>query len=62
MAAINNFYNGGTDSQGNSGVNYGVNFGSNALAAIDYDAGGTGQFANEPSASTTMTFLTGARC
>jgi hypothetical protein len=24
QAAINNFYNGGTDSLGNSGVNYGV--------------------------------------
>jgi hypothetical protein len=59
-AAINNFYNGGTDSLGNIGVNYGVQFGSNALAVIDQDAGGTGNIANEPSPSTVMFFLTGS--
>jgi PEP-CTERM motif len=59
-AAINGFYNGGTDSAGNSGTNYGVLFGSNALAAIDKDAGGSGNFENEPSPSTALFFLTGS--
>lgn len=60
-ASINNFYNGGTDSLGNSGVNYGVQFGNNALAIIDSDAaGGSGNFANEPSASTILFFLNGS--
>ena len=59
-AAINNFYNGGTDSKGNMGFNHGVQFGSNTLAAIDKDAGGSGNFENEPSPSTTMFFLTGS--
>lgn len=58
-AQILDFYNGGTDSQGNSGVNYGVRFGSNALGLVDADAGGTGNFANEPTPSTTMYFLNG---
>ena len=57
-ANINGFYNGGTDSLGNSGVNYGIQFGANALSAIDADAGGGGNFANEPSPSTIMFFLT----
>lgn len=60
QAAIQDFYNGGTDSQGNSGPNYGISFGDNALGIIDQDAGGTGNFANEPSASTVMFFLTGS--
>lgn len=53
------FYNGGKGSLGSSGTNYGVAFGGNALALIDSDAGGTGNFANEPSPSTVMFFLTG---
>ncbi|MFM9978841.1 MAG: PEPxxWA-CTERM sorting domain-containing protein [Sphingomonadaceae bacterium] len=59
LAAVNDFYNGGTDSAGNSGVNYGVNFSSTSLGIIDADAGGTGNFANEPSASTVLFFLSG---
>ena len=35
LANVDNFYNGGTDSQGNSGVNYGIGFGSNTLALSD---------------------------
>lgn len=31
-AQIRNFYNGGTSSQGTTGTNYGISFGSNALA------------------------------
>lgn len=58
-AQILDFYNGGTDSQGNSGVNYGVRFGSNALGLVDEDEGGFGNFANEPTPSTTMYFLNG---
>ena len=59
-AQINGFYNGGTDSAGNMGVNHGVLFGTNSLAAIDRDAGGNGNFENEPSPSTAMFFLTGS--
>ncbi len=56
---INGFYNGGTSSLGYTGTNYGVAFTSNALGLIDSDAGGSGNFANEPSPSTTLYFLTG---
>lgn len=58
-AQLLNFYNGGTDSQGNSGTDYDIQFGSNALSLIDSDAGGTGNFANEPSPDTIMFFQTG---
>ena len=60
QASIDNFYNGGTDSLGNSGTNYGVAFGSNTLGIIDADAGGTGNFGNEPTPDTIMFFLTGS--
>lgn len=59
QANINEFYNGGTDSMGNSGTDFDISFGSNTLGIIDADAGGTGNFANEPSADTIMFFLTG---
>ena len=59
QAALLDFYNGGTDSAGNSGSNYGVSFGGNALSLVDADAGGSGNFANEPSPSTIMFFLSG---
>jgi hypothetical protein len=59
LAAINDFYNGGTDSVGNSGTNYGINFSGTSLALIDSDAGGSGNFGNEPSASTILFFQTG---
>jgi hypothetical protein len=58
--SILNFYNGGTGSVGSSGVNFGVNFGANALALIDSDAGGSGDFGGEPSASTIMFFTSGS--
>jgi hypothetical protein len=54
---ILDFYNGGTGSAGSSGTNFGVSFGSSALALIDADAGGSGNFANEPSADTIAFFL-----
>lgn len=53
-----NFYNGGTGSLGNSGTNYGVSFSPSGLGIIDSDAGGTGNFANEPSPNTVLYWLT----
>jgi PEP-CTERM motif len=49
--AVGNFYNGG------AGTNYGVSFSPATLAIVDADAGGTGNFANEPSPNTIMFFL-----
>lgn len=60
LEAINNFYNGGTGSLGSSGTNYGIGFNSNSLAIIDGDAGGSGNFGNEPSPDTILFFLTGS--
>lgn len=57
---ILDFYNGGTDLFGNSGTNFGVSFGSNALGLVDRDAGGNGNFANEPTPDTSMFFLSGS--
>jgi hypothetical protein len=48
---VGNFYNGG------AGTNYGISFSPATLAIVDSDAGGTGNIANEPSASTVMFFL-----
>ena len=48
---VGNFYNGG------AGTNYGVQFSPATLALVDSDAGGSGNFANEPSADTIMFFL-----
>ncbi len=51
------FYNGGTGSLGSGGgFNHGIRF-TNAIAFIDSDAGGTGNFGEEPSPSTAITFL-----
>lgn len=55
--AVEDFYNGGTGSSGSSGTNYGASFSPATLAIIDRDAGGTGNFANEPSPDTVMYFL-----
>jgi hypothetical protein len=57
LAAVNDFYNGGTDSAGNSGTNFGISFSDNSLGLIDSDAGGFGNFANEPSPDTILFFL-----
>jgi hypothetical protein len=58
---VQEFYNGGTDSAGNSGTNYGISFGTDALGIIDSDApGGTGNFGGEPSPSTVLFFLGGS--
>lgn len=59
MEQVQDFYNGGTGSEGSTkGLDYGITFSSNTLALIDSDAGGSGNFANEPSPSTTF-FFTG---
>ena len=52
-APIGNYYNGG------GGPNHGVYFDGNTLGLIDGDAGGSGNFANEPTPSTVMFFLSG---
>ena len=57
QSSINGFYNGGTDSSGHSGVNYGVQFGTNALALTEDDP--SANFSGEPSKKTVMFFLTG---
>ena len=57
--SVGDFYNGGTSGSGASGTNYGVQFSSNALALVDADAGGSGNFANEPTPSTVVFFLSG---
>lgn len=59
QAQLLDFYNGGTDSLGNSGTDYGIGFGSNALSIIDSDAGGSGNIGNEPSPDTVLFFLSG---
>lgn len=60
LEPVNNFYNGGTGGMGSSGTNYGIGFTTTSLGIIDADAGGTGNFANEPSPSTILFFLTGS--
>ena len=60
QARITSFYNGGTDSLGLFGDNYGIQFGPNALSLRDKDVGGSGNFANEPSPNTVMFFTTGS--
>jgi hypothetical protein len=57
LANILNFYNGGTDSQGNAGTNVGVRFVNGALGVRDADAGGSGNIAREPSGQTALFFL-----
>lgn len=60
LASVNDFYNGGTDSAGNSGTNYGINFSTTSLGIIDSDAGGSGNFGNESSPNTILFFLSGS--
>lgn len=60
LAAINEFYNGGTDSQGNSGTNYHVSFApGGALGIIDSDKGGSFN-GDAYSGKTAMIFLDNA--
>jgi hypothetical protein len=53
LNSIGNFYNGG------AGGNLGVSFSENARGLVDADEGGSGNFANEPSPSTALFWLTG---
>ena len=58
LEGILGFYNGGAGSLGSGpGPNLGVSFTAGALAVIDADAGGSGNFANEPSPDTVGFFL-----
>ncbi len=65
LARLGSFYNGGTDSFGNPGRSFGVQFGPTALSIIDEDVPGaagspnTGNFGNEPSPDTVLFFLDG---
>lgn len=60
LERILDFYDGGFGGSGSGpGPDYGISFGPDALALIDADAGGSGNFANEPSANTIAFFLTG---
>ena len=65
LARLGSFYNGGTDSLGNRGSNFGVLFGPTALSIIDEDvpsftgSPNTGNFGNEPSPDTVLFFLDG---
>ena len=53
------FYNGGAGSLGSVGPDYDITFGDSALGLIDRDAGGSGNFANEPSPDTVAFFFSG---
>ena len=60
LESIDNFYNGGTGELGSFlGLDYGFEVTNNALALIDSDAGGSGNFGGEPSSDTIMFFLGG---
>ncbi len=60
LERVQEFYNGGTGSAASGpGTNYGISFSSNALALIDSDNGGHGNFGGEPSPSTVVFFVTG---
>ncbi len=60
LEPIGNYYNGGFGGSGSGpGPNYGVVFGADSLALIDFDAGGNGNFANEPSPNTVAFFANG---
>jgi hypothetical protein len=50
---VEDFYNGG------DGGNLGISFSPNALAIVDEDAGGSGNFGGEPSPDTILFFLEG---
>ena len=58
---VENFYDGGLGGNGSGpGQDFDITFSSNALAIIDEDAGGIGNFGGEPSPDTVLFFLTGS--
>jgi hypothetical protein len=55
------FYNGGLGGAGSGpGPDYDISFGSASLSIIDADAGGSGNFGNEPTPDTILFFLSGS--
>jgi hypothetical protein len=55
-----NYYNGGLGGMGSGpSSNFGIVFSANSLAILEDEAGGSGNFAGEPSASTVVYFLSG---
>jgi hypothetical protein len=61
LEPVQQFYNGGTGGFGSGpGTNHGVAMSPNALAIIDADDGGSGNFGGEPSPVTILFFLEGA--
>lgn len=57
---IEDYYAGGVGGEGSGpGPDYGITFSDNALAIISEEAGGTGNFANNPSGDITMSFVAG---
>lgn len=58
LASINDFYNGGTDSKGNSGTDHGVQFGTNTLGVLEQNP--QANFSGEPTPNTIMFFLSGS--
>jgi hypothetical protein len=57
---IGNYYNGGLGGLGSGpGPNYGITFGSAALAIVSQATGGSGNFSGNPSGNTTGFFLSG---
>ena len=58
--SISNYYNGGLGGYGSGpGMNWGITFAPSALALIDGDDGGTGNFENNPSGKTVAFFQSG---
>jgi hypothetical protein len=51
LTPVGDFYD------GDGGPDYGIRFSPDTLALVDSDAGGNGNFANEPSPNTVMFFL-----
>jgi hypothetical protein len=61
LEPINDYYNGGLGGFGSGpGPDHDITFGTDSLAIVDEDAGGGGNFANEPSPNTVAFFLAGS--
>jgi hypothetical protein len=59
LESVLNFYDGGAGSLGSVGPDWNIVFGPETVALRDRDAGGSGNFANEPSPDTIAFFLAG---
>src|SRR5271165_4567000 len=61
LEPVANFYAGGSGGFGSGpGPNYGITFGSNALAIVSEAVGGTGNFDGAPTMPTALFFLSGS--